>query len=241
MQDKELITNILSEFYDVPACVFARDGKVLSVALGQNSNDAYMKALDMSPMDLFGTSVGFSTKIDKISLKHIKSCNQKIIEIEDDLKDHKKNVINNTLADNESDAEQARVLALALNKDTFKIVTHTSPEPEFIEDAVFAWKASKYLSGENLLIAKNFKTLALAQNIEDLESEVENALNFACDGAKNAVLHISSDILTEHIIHACAQGRIGLIIYSGGNADDKELIKRAEKLSVSILVTGIKI
>ena len=168
MQDKELITNILSEFYDVPACVFARDGKVLSVALGQNSNDAYKKAFDMNPMDLFGASVGFSTKIDKISLKHITSCKQKIIEIEGELKEHKKNVINSTLSDNETDAENARILTLSLNKDTFKVITKTSPEPEFIEDAIFAWKVSKYLSGENLLIAKNFKTLAIFQNVGDI-------------------------------------------------------------------------
>ena len=234
------ITNILSEFYDVPACVLAHDEEVLSVALGQNSHDAYIKALDKNPTEMFGASVGFSKEIDEKSKKHITACKQQIAEIEGNLKDYKKKIVNEALS-SDTDAENARLLTLSLDKDKFKVVTKTVPTAEQIEDAVFAWKVSKYLSGENLMIAKDFKTLALSQNIEDIETEIEKAVDFACADAKNAVLHTSIDILPEHVINVCAQGRIGLIIYSGGNADDKNLIKLAEKLNLAIISTGVRI
>lgn len=235
-----VIKNILSEFYDVPACVLASKEQVLSVALGQNSHDAYLKALDKNPAEMFGAYVGFSKEFDEKTLKHITACKQNIVKTNYDLKKYKKTVINEALS-TDTDTENARLLSLSLDKDKFKVRTKTVPTSEQIEDAVFAWKVSKYLSGGNLMIAKDFKTLSLSQNIEDIETEIEKAVDFACADAKNSVLHTSVDILPEHIINVCAQGRIGLIIYSGGNADDKNLIKLAEKLNLAIISTGISI
>ena len=185
---ENIIKSVLSEFYDVSACVIARGEEILSVALGQNSHDAYIKALDKNPAEMFGATVGFSKEIDAKSKKHILACKQNIIEINDNLKDHKKKVINEALS-SDSDAENARLLTLSLDKDKFKVVTKIVPTAEQIEDAIFAWKVSKYLSGENIMIAKDFKTLALSQNIEDIETEIEKAVDFACADSKNAILH----------------------------------------------------
>ena len=131
---------------------------------------------------------------------------------------------------------------LELNKDTFKVVTKTKPTTEQIEDAIFAWKISKYLAPVSVLVAKDFKTQSIFQAQPNSQSAVEHALNFACDSSKNAVMHVSDDILTEGIIHAAAQGRIGLIIYSGGDADFRELKinNLADKYEIAILTTGLR-
>lgn len=237
----DITTNILSEFYDVPACVFTKDGAVVSVALGKDSHDAYMKALDISPDIIMGSSVGFSKDIDEKSKKHIAACSQNLIKIEYELKDYKKNVINNAISDSEIDAENARLLALSLDKNKFKVVTKTVPTSEQIEDAIFAWKISKYLKPVSVLIAKDFKTVSLFQNESDIENAVEKALDFGCENTKNSALCISSYELSPHIVNACVQARVGVLIYSGGNIADTEFIKLADKYNLAILMTGIRI
>ena len=237
---ESMIKNILSEFYDLPACVFEKDGRILSVALGQNPHDAYLKAFDYNPSEMFNSSVGFSILPDEKSKKHIEACKAKLIEIEGELKDYKKKVINEALSSDE-DAENARVLALSLDKNKFKVATKTVPTSEQIEDAIFGWKISKYLERESVLIAKDFKTVSLFQGENDIETLVEKALDFGCENTKNSALCLSSDELTPHIINACVQARVGVIIYSGGNIKDVELIKLADKYGIAILTTGIRI
>ena len=236
-----ITTNILSEFYDVPACVFAKDGQVVSAALGQNAYDAYIKAFDYNPAEMFEKTVGFSVSPDEQCKKHINACKAKLLEIKGDLKDHKKNVINSALSDSDADAENARILALSLDKNKFKVATKTVPTSEQIEDAIFAWKISKYLNRESVLIAKDFKTIALFQDEKDIEEGVEKALSFGCENTKNSAICISSDELTTHIIHACVQARVGVLIYSGENIQNTELVKLADKYNLAILITGIRI
>ena len=71
----DIIKNILSEFYDVPTCVFAQGDTIISVALGANSYDAYLKSIDTNPEIIIGASVGFSKVLEfkgvgyKIALK----------------------------------------------------------------------------------------------------------------------------------------------------------------------------
>ena len=156
------------------------------------------------------------------------------------MKNYKKNVINEALS-SDKDVENARILALSLDKNKFKVATKTVPTPEQIEDAIFAWKISKSLERESVLIAKDFKTVSLFQGENDIETLVEKALDFGCENTKNSALCISSDELTPHIINACVQARIGVIIYSGGNIRDVELIKLADKYGMAILITGIRI
>ena len=150
----------------------------------------------------------------------------------------------------ELDKEQARYTAelqkeqakyeSELNKDTFKVVTQTKPTTEQIEDAVFAWKIAKYAKTHSVVIAKDFKTSAIAQGHLNPIIAVEEALNIACDSSKEAVMALDSTIAAIDCINAAAQGRISLIIHSGGSPKDAELIKLADKFKIAIISTGIK-
>ena len=71
--DLHAISNVLSEFFDVPACTFVKNGFVFASALGQTSNDAYLKAFDCDPLSSFTASVGFSSTVDAETAKHLQS------------------------------------------------------------------------------------------------------------------------------------------------------------------------
>ncbi len=260
--DLSAITNILSEFYDVPACTFAKNGVIFAAALGKSTNDAYLKAFDCDPLSTFSASVGFSSTVDSETAKHLKSyaipmviapdfdetaadlltqdSETILVKLNSPLKTYKtfqNEQINLTPF---GAIQQPTRNRLELNKDTFKVVTKTKPTTEQLEDAIFAWKISKYLAPINVVIAKDFKTIGIIQAGANAQAAIEYALNFACDSSKNAILHVSEEALTEGILHAAAQGRIGLIIYSGGEFTDIKINNLADKYNIAILTTGIK-
>ncbi len=258
-----ILCNVLNEFYDVSACAFAKNGIIFSAALGKNTNDAYLKAFDCDPLSTFSASVGFSSIVDTETAKHLKSiaipmiiapdfedtaidiltqdCETILIKLTNPLKEYKtfdtETIYNTPIGEIHQEGKNK----IELDKNTFKIVTKTKPTTEQIEDAIFTWKISKYLIPLNVTVAKDFKTLSIFQAQSNEQTAVEHALNFACDSSKNAVLHISDENLNDGIIHAAAQARIGLIIYSGGEFNDIKINNLADKYEIAILTTGIKI
>ncbi len=264
LSDLHAIANILSEFYDVPACAFVKNGYIFSVALSKDSNEAYLKAFDCDPVSSFSACVGFSNTVDAETAKHLQSytipmivapdfddtavdiltqdSETILIKLTTPLKSYKFYAQETVATTPFGEIHTEGNNKLELNKDTFKIATKTKPTTEQIEDAIFAWKISKYLAPISALVAKDFKTQSIFQAQPNAQSAVEHTLNFACDSSKNAVLHVSDDILTESIIHAAAQGRIGLIIYSGGRGEyaDIKINNLADKYNIAILTTGIK-
>ena len=254
--------NVLSEFFDVPTCVFVKNGIIFATAIGNNTNSAYLKAFDCDPLSTFGATVAFSNIVDSETAKHIKSCaipmviapdfedtaldiltNESetiIIKLNSQLKTYKQFNCENTYQTPIGTITEETKNKIELDKNTFKIVTKTKPTTEQIEDAIFAWKISKYLIPANVTVVKDFKTISIFQSQTNLQSAVEYALNFACDSSKEAIIHISENTLTESTIHAIAQARIGLIIYSGGEYTDIKINNLADKYNIAILTTGIK-
>ncbi len=251
----------MSESFDVPACTFVEKGNLLAAALVKETNDAYLKAFDSDPLSTFSASVGFSSTVDTETAKHLQSYGLPMVVAPDfdetaveilsesetilvklitPLKSYKAFEQSTVLTTPFGEISKACKNKLELNKDTFKIATKTKPTTEQIEDAIFAWKISKYLAPISVAVAKDFKTIGIFQAQANSQSAVEYALNFACDSSKNAVLHLSDDLLTESIIHAAAQGRIGLIIYSGGEYNNIKINALADKYNIAILTTGIR-
>lgn len=260
--DLHSIGNILSEFYDVPACTFVKNSYIFSAALGKNTNDAYLKAFDCDPLSSFSACVGFSKAVDVETAKHIQSysipmiaapdfdenavdiltqnTNSILVKLLTPLKNYKTYEQRKVSITPFGEIEQETKHKLELNKNTFKVATKTKPTTEQIEDAIFAWKVSKHLAPINVMAAKDFKTLSIYQAQSNTQNAVEHVLNFACESSKDAVLHISDNSLSEGIIHAAAQARIGLIIYSGGEYSDIKINNLADKYNIAILTTGIK-
>lgn len=252
--------SVVSEFYDVPAAVIVKNGAPCGAALGVSITDAYDKAFDCDPIASFSSTIGFSQKVSEDAAKHISSMDvrvvaapdfdekaleilsentfTKLVKLNTPLKNFKKYTHKQveitpfgTIVQDFNKSE--------LNKDTFKVVTQTKPTKEQIEDAVFAWKIAKYAKTHAVVIAKDFKTSAIAQGHINPINAVEEALNLSCDASKDSVMALDNTIAAIDCINAAAQGRISLIIHTGGSAKDAELIKLADKFKIAIISTGI--
>lgn len=255
------LSRILSEFYDVNAVGIIKHQICCGVALGRSTEEAYNKAFDCDPVSAFYGTIGFTQTVDYDTAKHINSMGVKVIvapdfepkvlELFEDNQTIKLVKVNTPLKDIRMMCnEEFKITPFGvlvqdknnseLDKDLFKVVTKTKPTTEQIEDAIFAWKVAKHCSSDAAIIANNFATLGISQSETSSACAIEEALKFACDGAKDAVLATDNVIYSQDAIYAAVQGRIGLIIQPGGCEKDKELIELANKYGIAMIFTGIR-
>lgn len=253
--------NIVSEFYDVPSVAIVKHTAPCGVALGKDILDAYKKAFDCDPISAFGGIVAFSREVTKDVAKLLSSVFLEVViapEFDEeafDILKEKKNLrivkLNTSLEDYKKIAnEEVKITPFGvliqnsdkkeLDKDTFKVVSKVKPTAEQIEDAIFAWKVAKHAKSNAIVIAKDFKTLAIGQGQTSRICAMEWALNYACDGSKDAVIASDGFFPAIDNIQSAAQGRIALIIQPGGSIKDKEVIEAADKYKMSMITTGIR-
>jgi len=253
--------NVVSEFYDVNCVSIVRHGKPCGVALGRSLYEAYTKAFDCDPISSFYGVVGFSKKVDLEVAKHLNSMSVEVViapDFEQDAIDLFKDNTDIKLVKLNTSLKEYRRLTLEevimtpfgvlvqdrnnseLNKDMFKVVTKEKPTPEQIEDAIFAWKVVKYAKTNAVVIARDFKTFAIAQGHTNVLPAVEWALDYACDNSKEAVLASDSAIQSEDSIYSAVQARINLIIQPGGSVKDQQLIEVCDKYGIAMITTGIR-
>lgn len=246
-----LAMNVLSEFYDVCATVLVKNNTLTGVALGATMIESFEKAVDCNPIDSICGVVAFSKKLTidiarLLTSQHVVVApeldnevkdlfdNKKIkfVEIKTPLKEYKNYLIEEifvtpfgTIVQDKNKKE--------LDKESFKVVSKTKPTVEQIEDAIFAWKITKYIRSAGVVVAKDFKMTGISQGSQT--PAFEYALNVACDNAKEAVL--ASDVpLSVHDLNVAVQDRISLIIQPGVSPD---VLKQADKFNVAMITTGI--
>ena len=239
-----VLVDVLGEFYDVFATVMAKVGLPCAVALGKTLVDSYAKAVDSNPIGAIGSCIGFSKIVDDRTAKKIAQSSFEVVLAcgydKEALEILKKNenlkiIKINPFGVLEQDADRAD-----FNKDTFKVLTKKKPEQEQLEDAIFAFKVAKYAKSDVVVLAKDFKTLAIGQGETSFVESCEGAIDTACDSTKDAVMATDRAIETLDVIHAAARGRIALIIEPAGSINDKKIIEQCDKYEIALVATGIE-
>ena len=255
------VSGILAEFFDVNTTAISKDGKLCSVALGSSIENSFEKAIDCNPACVVYSTIGFSKEVDLPTLKTAISMKIKNLiapsfdkaAIEYLSKPKGINVIkiNSPLQEVLGfDAKDIKVTPFGyliqeqnfskLTKSAFKVAGKIKPSQQQAEDAIFAWKVVKHCKSTAMVVAKDLSTKAIVQGNLNATNAAENALDFACENSKDAVLAIDTCIDTEQVINTAIQGRIGLIIESGDNIKSAELSKICDKYNISLIQTGIR-
>lgn len=259
--DASACTNILSEFYDVCACVIIKHNTPCGAALGKDISEAWAKALDCDPLSVFGGIVGFTQVVNEDLAKQLTAMFLEVVIAPDftpkalELLKTKKNLrvikLNTSLIEYKNHLNQEiRVTPFGtlvqdsdkgeLDKDNFKVVTKAKPTAEMIEDMIFAWKIVKHAKSNAIVIAKDFKAIGIGQGQTSRVDAFEIALNKACDGSKDAIAASDGFFPAIDNIHVAAQGRIAAIIQPGGSIKDEDVIKTADKYNIAMITTGIR-
>lgn len=242
--------DLISEFFDVNAACSVKGSGILAVALGQTPSDAVEKLMDSNPIDFMSATIVVSKEVDSEIARFLKDTNiivapkytQKALEILEmhnvtyvtintPLNEYKNFVSNDVKVTPLGTLTQTPNLS-ELDKDSFKVLSKVKPTVEQIEDAVFAWKVAKHNQSQSIVIAKDFKTTAIAQGLQS--ASVEFAIDYSCDMSKDSIM--ASDMpITAHDINVAAQGRVALVIVPFA---EKTLVELADKYNMVLITTG---
>ncbi|MDE6138012.1 MAG: hypothetical protein K2F57_00915 [Candidatus Gastranaerophilales bacterium] len=255
------VIEILAEFFDVNAIAASKENQLCAAALGSNAQNALDKIIECDPISLAGGTLGFSkevtediakqlnamqirnliaTQFDKKALEYLlKNSSINILQIKSPLQE--------ILGFNAVDIKLTPFGYIVqeqnqskLTKSSFKVTGKSKPTQQQAEDAIFAWKISKYAKSKSAVIAKDLSVKAIVQGRTNSIEATEAAMDLACENTKDAVLAIDGVIENEEVINAAIQGRIGLIIEAGDGSNSTKIAKLADKYNITLITTGIR-
>ncbi len=251
---------VSAEFFDVNSVVIVKEAKICAAALGANAEDALFKVVDCDPISVYESTVSFSKEVTIDAAKQISALKVKMVmapgfskEAFSYLLDTDVIIIKINTPLHEMLAFEAKDIKVTpfgilvqeqnnskLSKESFNVVTSTKPTQEQAEDGIFAWKVAKHLTSRSAVIAKNLSTKAIVQGKTNGVIATEEAMDYACEASKEAVLVIDGVIDNKETVNAAIQGRIGLIIESGDGKNSSNIVKFADKYEIAIIHTKIR-
>ena len=253
------VLKVMGEFFDVACNVISNSGVICAVSLGKDSYDAYIKNSETDPLSIVGATVGFTKTINLELAKLLHSMKIKNIITSNFDKDAYQYLLDtninlikiNTLL-HEIQGFSAKDIKITpfgalvqdrnlnmLSKENFNVVSEYKPTKEQLEDAIFAWKISKHLLSHSAVIAKDLCAKSIAQGFANQVEACEYALNKACENSKDSILAVDGIIENQACINASIQGRISVIIESGGGKSSRQLLDFANKYGLGIIFTGL--
>ena len=203
------VVEILAEFFDVNAAAVAKENQICAAALGSSALNAFEKVIDTDPMVLSGGTLGFSKEVTEDIAKQItamKIRNLIAVQFEKSALDYLtknseinviqiKSPLQEVLGFNTQDVKLTPFGYLVqeqnqskLTKSSFKVAGKTKPTQQLAEDAIFAWKISKYAKSKSAVITKDLAVKAIVQGRTNNIDAAEAAMDLACENSKDAVL-----------------------------------------------------
>ncbi len=242
-----------------PAVSIIKHTNPCGIAIGKNIINAFEDALACDPMSAFGSIMGFNRLVNvelaKLILKGFVECiiapgyekkalellktkqNIRLLkfdqpnEIKFDKFDFKK--INGGLLIQDRNVIEVR-------KEDLKVVTQKKPTEEQIESMLFGFKVIKFVKSNAIVITSGKKTVGLGIGQPSRVDAVKIAVRKAKERAEKACLISDAFFPMPDSIEVAADAGIEAIIQPGGSIRDKEVIKVADKLGISMVFTGIR-
>jgi len=242
------------------ACSIIKHNNPAGAAIGNDSFDAYTKALKCDPVSSFGGIVAFTSTVDeKLALK----LNEIFLEVvsapdysEEAITILKKKKDRRLLKQTKSildDKISFRSIPggvivqdtdlLDLDESKFKIATNKKPTQEELEDLKFAWKVAKHTKSNAIVFVKDKATLGVGAG---QMSRIDSA-KIAKMKADEHGLDLKNSVAASDAFFPFADGLIEIVncgavsvIQPGGSVRDQEVIDAANEKNISMVFTGIR-
>ena len=255
--DMESGISIVRQFNRTCCCII-KHANPCGFAIGRNLLESFEKAVSCDPISYFGGIVAFNKKIDsKVAKKLIEPFLECIIcpEIDNEalsilkMKKNLRIIIYNSKV-NFNDKSVKSVMGGFLSqslsnqtndKKTWQIVTDMKPNKNHINAMELGWKIVKYIKSNAIVIVNDKQILGVGAGQMSRIDSVKIAIqkikenNLSID---NAILASDAFFPFPDSIEIANKFGIKHFIQTGGSIKDKEIIKVANKLKVSMIFTN---
>lgn len=255
--DMKACLDLVVEFDD-PVSVAIKHNNPCGVAIGESALDAYTKAHGVDPISIYGGIVGFNREIDQATAEKLSEIFLEIIIAPSFTEEalavltKKKNIRLMEVANlNEFSGQkltakeaiggllvQDKDLAL-MSEEGLKLVSERQPSEQELKELDFAWKVSKHIASNAMVVAKEGKAIGLGhgevRRVWALEKALERS-EFSLEGAVVA----SDGFFFADTIETLNDYNVKAVVQPGGSIQDEKVIEAANKHDITVLFTGMR-
>lgn len=258
--DVDAAVNLMNEFKnESPTFAILKHNNACGLAQRDNLLQAYKDALAGDPVSAFGGVLISNTEIDKATSEEIHqlfcevviapSFSKEALEI---LKGKKNRII---LMQKETELPKKQVRTclngvLVQDKDLktdalgdLSFATNNKPNPEELEDLLFASKICKHTKSNTIILAKNKQLCASGtgqtSRVDALNHSIEKASTFNFE-LKGAVMASDAFFPFPDCVEIAGKAGISAVIQPGGSIKDQLSIDYCNANNISMVMTGTR-
>lgn len=257
--DMESAYSIAGEFHRT-GCSIVKHANPCGFGLAETPLKAYLKSVQTDPTSYFGGIVGFNCEVDAETAQEL---NKSFLECiiaplfsEDALATFKKkkNLRIVTVSENQihNPFTMKSVAGGILYQDRdidqgelekLTTVTRRSPDPAEYNALELGWKLVRFVKSNAIVFSSEDQLLGVGAGQMSRVDSVKLAISKARDAGLSldgAAMASDAFFPFPDGIEFAAEAGIRSIIQPGGSINDKEVIKRADELGITMVFTGIR-
>ena len=256
--DLEAARRLIAEFgREEPAAAILKHTNPCGVAIGGSLVEAYTKAFNADAISAFGGIVALNQAIDEATAKELTKTFLECVVAPDcspvarDILAKKSKVRILLLPDlSRGEKQTVKVIAggflvqaaddLVETPDDWRVVTEKQPTAAQLAELLFAWKVSKHVKSNAIVVTKNQTTLGVGAGQMNRVGSVKIALEQAGEAAKGGYLASDGFFPFDDSVRTAAQFGIEAIVQPGGSLKDQDSINAANELGLIMVLTGIR-
>ena len=245
-------------FTDAVCCAIVKHTTPCGLATGENSLDAYRKALACDPVSAFGSVISFTTDVDEATAEAVSSLfvecivapkftpgaleilgrkkNLRVLEGRAEWREHAldyKRVRGGLLAQERAAEDQKR--------DEWKVVTRRFPTEEETRDLQFAWRAVGSVKSNAIVLARRGATIGIGagqmSRVDAAFLAVHKAQQVGNE-TKGSVMGSDAFFPFRDGVEQAAEAGVSAIVQPGGSVRDEEVIAAADEYGIAMVFTG---
>lgn len=256
--DLEAARRLIAEFgREEPAAAILKHTNPCGVAIGGSLAEAYTKAFNADAISAFGGIIALNQAIDEATAKELTKTFLECVVAPDcspvarDILAKKSKVRILLLPDLTTGEKQTiKVIAggflvqaaddLVETPEEWRVVTEKQPTAAQLAELLFAWKVSKHVKSNAIVVTKNKTTLGVGAGQMNRVGSAKIALEQAGEAAKGGYLASDGFFPFDDTIRTAAQFGIEAIVQPGGSLKDQDSINAANELGLIMVLTGIR-
>ncbi len=255
--DADAAWRVVTDFPD-PAVAIIKHTNPCGLAVHQDQTTAYRLAFEGDSVSAYGGIVGFNRPVTADTARAMRGVLFDIIVApdyeEDALKSLRRRTRTRILKVAPESGPDARLDIrpvtggaliqtpddLAEYPSDWQVVTDIAPSDDQLRDLAFAWRACKHIKSNTIVLAKDSALVGMGAGQPNRVTSVHLALRIAEDKASGSVLASDAFFPFPDSVEMAADGGVVAIVQPGGSIRDEDSIAAANKLGISMLLTGTR-
>jgi phosphoribosylaminoimidazolecarboxamide formyltransferase/IMP cyclohydrolase len=243
--------------FEIPACAIVKHNNPCGAAVASDVRQAYELAFACDPLSAFGGVIALNRPVDRALAEKL---NEQFIEVlfapgyDDEaleILSQKQNI--RILEDNERrlplvgepEVKQVTGGLLVQDRDTerddreaMEVVTERKPTDREWQDLLFAWRVSRHVKSNAIVLAKDLATVGIGAGQMSRVDSVRLAIDkFRGESLQGAVLASDAFFPFADGPELAIEAGVTAVVQPGGSVRDDEVVVAADKAGIAMVFT----